>query len=197
MLAALLLSLSLPTAAAAEASWAVGPTVDTIVLPGRYPSKYAPDAQSAGGFESLRGDTSLGVRGVIRPSDYNRFGARARYGFGAEGYRNATFSLEYDRYLLDQNGFYVAGGGGLGAGTLRFKSASDHILKMTTYLFRAQTGAGYTLDGYGGEVAFNYTVVVPGVQTLVGPGGGESEVKGGYYGQFGVEATAFFGPLRR
>lgn len=203
MMFALLAALLTPSALADNGPymWGVGPSLGTIVYPGRFPAPFSKVENAAGEkatltLDKVKGDIDVGARGALYLDKYNRLGAHAGLGFGGGGYRAAEFTAGYDFVALDKSqiGTFIGVGGGFG--TMRFDTEDVGRLHFSTYLLRAQLGALYRDKVRAYEVDFF------GQLALTGPKEFENyasdlteEATGGFYGHFGLEATCYFGDL--
>ena len=177
--------------------WGVGPSVGTIVYPGRFPAWFPKDTEDDDGVDRLEkvgGDVTLGGRGTLYLDKSNRLGGRVGLGLGGGGYQSLSFTAEYEVLPYTQDSFSAFLGLGGGFGTMRFRPESDDLLHFATYILRGQAGAlirdkvrAYELDLFA---QFNF----PGIQDFTAAGADEGErVKGGFYAYLGLEGTVYFG----
>ncbi|MCB9778015.1 MAG: hypothetical protein H6742_05585 [Alphaproteobacteria bacterium] len=175
--------------------WGVGPSLGTIVYPGRFPSKL-PDAYNE--LEGqVRGDGILGVHGVLYIDGENRIGSHLDLGLG-KGFNSIAWTLEYERILVRGNGIHVFGGGGLGFGSYTLTDVEEPkigSLTTPTYEVRAQFGALYKQKTTAEELAFFVKVPLNGNPTFTPAGGGErvDAEGGGNWFHVGLQATVYFG----
>ena len=135
--------------------WGVGPSIGTIVVPGRYPlalpskinnydfidegpragaddgdnKNRDTDAQGDPRFTSIervRDDLRLGFEGFYGIDRDNRVGAGVGTAFG-RGYSDLWFTFNYDRVVITKHPFNVIVGAGAGFGTTRFKGTNEEI----------------------------------------------------------------------
>lgn len=201
MMLPLLLALAgSPTADAAKNQgpimYGVGPVISTIALPARYPSAFPEDADGRVG--SVRGDLGVAIRGQAYLDRQWRGAARLKFGFGSETWRDTQFTLEIDKKLVGASGFRLLGGGGLGFGTQSFTSdtGGDQELRMGTLILRGQAVGQYRTKTNAYELGFFLVYPHPLIQEYTGGAGNTSEVEGGFYPQFGIEAGMYFGDFK-
>jgi hypothetical protein len=221
MLLPLLLALATPTAVAGNGPfmWGVGPTVSTIAYPGKHPllfpkipddadGKFNRDVNDNGRITSLnevRGDASVGARGVIYLNPDIRAGLRVHaYSFGAD-YGAADFTIEAEKIFFKESKAAAFAGAGIGFGKMTFEGDSDEgvdglknpKLEMSTYLARGQVGGIYRMDKYAIELGLFANLLMPGVVEFTGQSGDQVEIDGvggkGTYWHGGLEATFYFG----
>ncbi len=200
MLPLLLALAASPTAEAANNQgpimWGVGPVVSTIALPARYPSAFPEEAD--GNVGTARGDVGVAIRGQAYLDRTWRGAARLKLGLGSETWRDTQFTLEVDKKLVGSNGFRLLGGGGLGFGSQKFTSetGSGAELTMGTLLVRGQAVGQYRTKTSAYELGFFVVYPHPLIQEYTGAGGNTTEVTGGFYPQFGIEAGVYFGDFK-
>ncbi len=188
-----------PTAEAASKGpimWGVGPVLSTIALPARYPSAVPEEAD--GNVDSVRGDIGIGVRAQAYLDREYRGAARLKMGMAGSAWKDTQFTLEVDKKLIGQSGFRALGGGGLGFGSQRFGSANDgdQELVMGTLIARAHVTGQYRTKTQAYELGFFLVYPHPLIQEYTGNGGNTTEVTGGFYPQFGIEAAVYFGDFQ-
>jgi hypothetical protein len=219
MILSALLALSQPAAALEVKWWGVGPTVGTMAIPGRYPFAFPANAKGVDeeGNEykgdplvnKVRGDISFGARGVLYPTARSRLGARGLIGLGiGDVWTSGQLTLEYDAAVINEDGFQLLLGAGVGAGTERFgggtAEAPDGYLVANYFPLRAQVSTllrdkvrAYEVNLYGtwhivaDQTYFADKTVEDGI-TGADVGG----IPGAVYGGLGIEATVFFGDFR-
>lgn len=191
---ALLLALLTTAPAQAESGpwmWGAGPTLGTIVYPGRFPASL-PDAYGA--LEGqVRGDAITGVHGVLYIDGENRLGSRVDLGFGS-GYTGLAWTIEYERILLRGNGVHVFAGGGLGFGSYSLNDDAVGKLVTPTYEVRGQVGALYKQKTTAEQLEIFVKVPFNGNPTFEAPGAEKVDADGGgNWFHVGLLATVFFG----
>ncbi|MDP2311381.1 MAG: hypothetical protein Q8P41_00635 [Pseudomonadota bacterium] len=211
MLLTLLLSLAQPAAALEVKWWGIGPQVGTMAVPGNYPFAFPDNAKDEANsplVEKIRGDISFGAHGVLYPAAKSRLGARALVGLGTgQSWSSWQFTLEYDGALVNEDGFQLLAGAGIGAGTERFGGtvdAPDGYLVANYFPVRGQVTALLRDRTRAYEISIYGTWHIVADQTYYdfkgadGITGAEADalVPGALYGGFGVEASVFFGDFR-
>lgn len=211
MLLTALLALSQPAAALEVKWWGIGPTVGTMAVPGKYPFAFPDNAKDANNeplVEKVNGDISFGARGVLYPAARSRLGARVLGGVGiGQPWSSGQFTLEYDGAIVNEDGFQLLAGAGIGAGFERFGGVDtkpNGYLLTNYFPLRAQLSALLRDRTRAYEVSIYGTWHVVADQTYFdikgadGITGAESDaiVPGALYGGFGIEATVFFGDFR-
>ncbi len=191
MLALILAAL---TAAPAHADsgpwmWGVGPTLGTIVYPGRFPA-------SLGDYPALegkvRGDVITGAHGVVYLDGSNRLGSHVDLGIGS-GYTSAAWTLEYERILVRGGGIHVFAGGGLGFGSYTLKDDAGK-LHTPTYELRGQVGALYKQKQTAEELSVFVKLPFNGNPTYTPTGGTKADAtNAGNWFHVGLQATVYFG----
>ncbi len=215
MLLTTLLALAQPAAAIELKWWGVGPTVGTMAVPGRYPFAFpenAKDVDNVPLVEKVRGDMSFGAHAVLYPAAKSRLGARALVGLGiGQPWTSGQITIEYDGALVNEDGFQLLAGAGIGAGTERFGGTAaepDGYLVANYFPVRGQISAllrdrvrAYEISLYGTwHIVADQTYYAE--KGAVGKTGadsvsnGEAVVPGALYGGFGVEASVYFGDFR-
>lgn len=194
MLALLLAAIAIAPAEAADSGpwmWGVGPTLGTIVYPGRFPAS-VPDAYGALDGK-VRGDVMTGVHGVLYIDGDNRLGSRVDLGLGS-GYTGLAWSLEYERILLRGGGVHLFAGGGLGFGSYSIKDEAIGKLHTPTYEVRAQVGALYKQKSTAEQLEIFVKLPFNGNPTFTAPGAEKVDAEGGgNWFHVGLMATVYFG----
>ncbi len=195
---ALLLTALLAAPAQAESGpwmWGVGPTLGTIVYPGRFPAELnAYDSALEG---QVRGDVITGAHGVFYIDGQNRLGSHVDLGFG-KGFNSVAWTLEYERIFVRGNGIHVFGGGGLGFGSYTIKDVDDRAsvgkVNTPTYEIRAQVGALYKQKQTAEELSFFVKLPFNGNPRATADDGTKSDINnGGNWFHVGLQATVYFG----
>ena len=203
----LLLSTLLPSVAEAKSGpymWGVGPTVNTIVLPGRHPVGVPKavkvendDGKLVNPLDETKTDIGLGVRGVMYMKRTQRFGAHAWYSMGEGNYRSPNLVVTYDFAGEADNGMTVIGGLGGGFGKQKWDTSGVGELSMATYILRAQGAFNYRTKANCYEFGAFVNLNLPGVQTWDEDDKDDDvTVRGGFYPTVGIEGTVFFGDFR-
>ena len=195
----LLLGLALSSTAHAASDlappmWGVGPTLSTMLIPGRFPStlprlksdETAPKDLLAENektlsdeyFSQVRGDAAIGVRGLIYANKTWRGAVRGQIGFGSN-YTSRQLSLEVDKSFFSEGRMSAFLGGGIGIGGMTFKTddtpATDAepdpieynaYYKAQTFPLRVHAGGDYRLNHYMIELSLFAQLPLPGNQTL-------------------------------
>lgn len=215
------LALTASTAEAKPYMWGVGGSVNTMVLPGGFPSTPArvkkvegevPDGASlytadngalqAPYFNDVRGDVGLGVRGLFYLNGEWRGRASGQMGFG-ENYRSGVVSLGIDKILAGESGAFAFAGGELGLGSQRFESAEDSaVVRASTFPLRFNVGGYYKINKKNAiELSLFAAAPLPMVQTLTTDAGDEFDVGVGFnpllYSNFGVEMSYYWGDFSK
>jgi hypothetical protein len=127
--------------------WGVGPSLSTIAWPGAYPNQFPRatgdnDPSPRDNLEAVKGDLSIGGRGLLYLKNKQRLGARLNLGFG-NGYNATTFTIEYEQSILREDNINVFVGGGIGVGRLKFAQGENGTLSTNTYNTRLQVAATF------------------------------------------------------
>lgn len=207
---ALLSALVAPAAALDVKWWGIGPTLGTIAVPGDYPVLLPANAEDANGdplIQKVRGDLSFGAHGVLYPTARGRLGARALMGVGFDKpWLSGQFTVEYDLAMINESGFQLMIGAGVGAGVERFSGnfeAENAYFVANYFPVRAQVTAllrdrprAYEVDIYGAwHIIADQTYFAN--ESSDGIRGSDlAVVPGGLYLKLGVELTVFFGDFR-
>lgn len=143
--------------------WGVGPSIGTIVVPGRYPLQFpskinnydfideGPRAGDEDGeepkrdllngeprftsMERVRDDLRLGVEGFYGINKDHRVGAGVGTAFG-RGYSDLWFTFNYDNVIVSEQPFNVVAGIGAGFGSMKFKGSNEEINGFEDELLR-------------------------------------------------------------
>ncbi|NOY28282.1 MAG: hypothetical protein GXP62_20675 [Oligoflexia bacterium] len=204
--------------------WGVGPTLGTIVYPGRFPLS-VPDAYSQ--LEGkVRGDVIFGGHGVLYIDGENRLGTHVDIGAAAD-YNSVDWTLEYERIFVRGSGVHLFGGGGLGFGSYTLKdqdgvnastgngngngngttttgtgsapgsTLDDGKLRTPTYQVRLQVGALYKQTQTAEELSIFVKVPLNGNPTWTPAGGTRVDAEGGgNWFHVGLQATVYFGDFK-
>lgn len=190
-LAALLLSA--PSQAATEGPWmwGVGPTIGTIVYPGRFPISVPTEYSELDGM--VRGDVILGLHGVMYLNGDHRLGTHLDAGI-ARGFSSIGWTLEYERIFLRDSGVHLFGGGGLGFGSYKLTDEELGTLRTPTYELRAQVGALYKQKVTAEELIIFAKLPLNGNPTFTDLDGEKVDAEGGgNWLHFGLQATVYYG----
>jgi hypothetical protein len=215
------LALTATTAEAKPYMWGVGGSVNTMVLPGGFPSTWsrakkidgevpaeaAPYTAENGALQSphfndVRGDVGIGARGLFYLNGQWRGRASGQLGFG-DNYRSSMVSLGADKIIAGESGAFVFVGGELGLGTQKFSSAEDSAyLKSSTFPLRANFGGYYKVNQKNViELTVFVAAPLPMVQLLTTDAGDEVEMGVGLnplqYANIGLEASYYFGDFSK
>jgi hypothetical protein len=215
------LALTASTADAKPYMWGVGGSVNTMILPGGFPSTWSrakkvdgefPDAAapyindkgalSGPHFNDVRGDVGVGIRGLFYLNGQWRGRASGQFGFGEE-YRSNTVSLGLDKILAGESGAFAFAGGELGLGNQKFTSAEDGaVMKASTFPLRANFGGYYKINKKNAiELSLFVAAPLPMLQLLNTDDGEEVEMGVGLnplqYGNFGVEFSYYWGDFSK
>ena len=212
----LALALAANTAEAKPYMWGVGGSVNTMLLPGGYPSTWSKVKKVDGEtpnlspytnekgyltsphFNDVRGDIGVGARGLFYLNGTWRGRASGQLAFG-ENFRNSQLMLGVDKVLGGESGAFAFMGGELGFGSQKFSSAEDSaVLKTSTFPLRAHLGGYYKINQKNAiELSLFVAAPLPMLQTLETDGGEEHEMGVGLnplqYANFGLEASYYFG----
>lgn len=193
MLALLLAALTAAPAEAAEGPWmwGVGPSLGTIVWPGRFPASL-PDAYAPLDGK-VRMDGILSAHGVMYIDGNNRLGSHLDFGV-AGGFNSIAWTLEYERILLRGNGIHLFAGGGGGFGSYTLKEDGVGKLTTPTYELRAQAGALYKQKTTAEELSVFLKLPFNGNPTWTPDGGDKTDAEGGgNWFHLGLQLTMYFG----
>ncbi|RME20115.1 MAG: hypothetical protein D6798_21215 [Deltaproteobacteria bacterium] len=169
--------------------WGVGPTLGTIVYPGRFPAALGDYPNLEG---RVRGDVITGGHLVAYIDGENRLGSHVDLGFGS-GYTSAAWTLEYERILMRGSGIHVFAGGGLGFGTYTLRDDAGK-LNTPTYELRGQVGALYKQKQTAEELSLFVKLPINGNPTYTPEGGTkEDATNAGNWFHIGLMATVYFG----
>ena len=194
----LLLALSGSDALAAKSEddgpwmWGVGPTVGTIVYPGRFPAKLP---AALDGLGDVNGDVKLGGHGMVYLDAQNRLGTHVDFGLG-KGFSSIAWTLEYERVLVRGGGFHVFAGAGGGFGKYKFSNDTVGTLKVPTYEIRGQLGAMYKQHRTAEELSIFLKVPFNGNPTFTDLDGVDSDSNGGNLLHLGMELTVYYGDFK-
>ena len=196
-----LLSLLSTAQAGGPYMWGVGPTVNTIVVPGQHPAgfpKATKDADKKPLLDKTGADMGIGGHGVLYMSKTLRFGSHLWYTFGNGGYRSPNWTLDLDFAGKDMSGVGLLAGAGLGLGHQRWATSGEGELKMATYILRGQAAVNYRTKQNMFELALWVNLNIPGRQKWTPAGGQTEELAGGWppYPTLGLEATVYFGDFK-
>jgi hypothetical protein len=211
------LALTAGTADAGPYMWGVGPSLSTMVMPGEHPLSWpvakkidgdrpavAPYGKNDSGrisepyFEKVRGDVSVGAKGLFYLNKDWRGVAHGQFGFGSN-YRSSQFSLGVDKIIGGESGAFAFVGGGLGVGSMRWESTQDSAkLKVQNFPLKAQFGGYYKINGKSAvELSIFAQLPMPSIQTLTTDDGTEIDMGVGLnplaFTHFGLELTGYFG----
>lgn len=174
--------------------WGVGPTVGTVVYPGRFPAA-VPDAYAELDGK-VRGDVILGGHGVIYIDGDNRLGSHVDLGL-ASGYNSVAWTIEYERIFVRGSGIHVFAGGGLGFGSYTLKDEDLGKLRTPTYELRAQAGALYKQDFTAEELTIFVKLPFNGNPVFTPTGGDKVDAEGGgNWFHIGLQGTVYFGDFK-
>lgn len=195
MIPLLALLLSAPgQAASGPWMWGVGPTVGTIVYPGRFPASI-PDAYPELDGK-VRGDVIIGAHGVMYIDGDNRLGSHVDLGF-AGGYSSVAWTLEYERIFVRGNGIHLFGGGGLGFGSYSLSDEDLGRLRTPTYELRAQVGGLYKQKQTAEELSIFVKLPFNGNPVFTPEGGDKVDAEaGGNWFHVGLQGTVYFGDFK-
>jgi len=172
--------------------WGVGPTLGTIVYPGRFPASI-PAAYQPEFDGKVRGDAIVGLHGVMYIDGDNRLGSHLDLGF-AKGYSSQAITFEYERIFVRGSGVQLFGGGGLGFGSYTLTDDALGKLHTPTYEIRAQLGALYKQSSTAEELSIFLKVPLNGNPTFTPTGGTKVDAEGGgNWFHVGLQATVYFG----
>jgi len=214
------LALTANTADAKPYMWGVGGSVNTMVLPGGFPSTWSKAKKVDGEtpdlgeytndkgyltsphFNDVRGDVGVGARGLFYLNGQWRGRASGQLGFG-EDYRSGTLTLGVDKIVGGESGAFAFIGGELGLGSQKFSSAEDSAeLKVSTFPLQMQAGGYYKINQKNAiELSLFVRAPLPMVQMLETDAGDEHEMGVGLnplqYANFGVEMSYYFGDFSK
>ncbi len=199
-----LLSAPMANAASGPYMWGIGPTVNTIVLPGEHPVGFPKDTRikddegrNQALLDKTLGDVGFGVHGVLYMKKAQRISTHGWFSTGAGQYRSPNFTFEYDFVGQASSGVTLLAGLGAGLGAQRWTTETAGTLKMNHYILRAQGAANYRSKKNCYEIGAFLNWFLPGRQLWDEVGAtAEKRVKGGFYPTFGVEGTVFFGDFK-
>ena len=214
------LALTAGTADAGPYMWGVGPSISTMVMPGEHPLSWpvakkvdgerpaiAPYGNNDSGklsepyFEKVRGDVSLGAKGLFYLNKDWRGVAHGQLGFGSN-YRSSQLSLGIDKIIGGESGAFAFVGGGLGVGSMKWDSTQDSAeLKVKHFPLKGQVGGYYKINGKSAiELSIFAQLPMPSLQTLTTDDGTEIDMGVGLnplaFTHFGVELTGYFGDFK-
>jgi len=166
MLASLLL-LALPAQALELRFWGVGPTLGTMVMPGKYPLALPDAAQTevngkdVDKVQRVQGDLEIGAKGVLYPGPGGRLTGRLAHTFGTNGFSRNEITFGYDKVIYREGkDFQFLVGGATGYGSENFPQREDGPgrLDLGYYPLRANADALLRLGKYAAEVGLDGTV---------------------------------------
>jgi len=206
MILALLLA-STPAHALDLRWWGVGPTVETMVIPTKYPSAFPAVVRTDGDttlVDKVRGDVEVGAHAILYPGTAGRIWGIGTIGFGTSGWIQPELTIGYDGVMVKDSEFQLLLGVGLGAGHERYNNKEDGTFLRANYfpvrvnldaLLRDKSRA-YELGLWGTYhiVAAQEYCDKDGGNCLAGKG--DADVAGALYAALGVEATLYFGDFR-
>ena len=175
--------------------WGIGPTVSTMVLPGSHPFEF-PDAVESAGFKKTGGDIGFGLHGVLHMRKHQRFGTRAWYHVGDNGYSAANATVDFDFVGTSANNVHVLGGLGAGFGSQSWAKETGAEFRMNTFIIRAQSSVGFRSRKNCYQIGAFINVHVPGDQTITRTNGSQTDVPFAVYPSLGLEFTTFFGDFK-
>ncbi len=197
----LLAALLLPTAEAGNKPymWGVGPTINTIAVPGRFPLGFP--SETDGTLTKTKNDLGVGAHGVLYLEGGKRIGAHLTAGFG-ENFNSLALTAEYEAKIVGSDGFVLYSGIGGGFGNLSFDAESGtETLRSPTYIVRGNVGAYYRDGTRCYEISPFAQIVIPGRQEFTNAAGNTEEISSGFtilggYSHIGIEATVYFGDFK-
>jgi hypothetical protein len=215
------LALTASTADAKPYMWGTGGSVNTMILPGGYPSSWAQAKRTDGQvpnlapytnakgrltephFNEVRGDIGVGARGLMWIHGTWRGRASGQLGFGSD-YRSGQVVLGIDKIIGGESGAsLLVGGDFLGIGFQRFSSAEDGAeLSASTFPLRGHVGLMYKIDKQNAiELSPFVALPLPMQQVLTTDAGEEHEMGIGLnpfqYGNIGIELSYYWGDFSK
>jgi len=194
---ALLGALTTPVAHASQTPymWGIGPTVNTIVLPGNHPFEF-PDVVKSAGFKTTGGDVGFGLHGVLHMRKNQRFGTHMWYHVGDNGYSSPNMTLDYDFIGTSANNVHILAGLGVGFGSQSWLKDNGAEFRMNTFIARAQASVGFRSKRNCYQIGAFMNLYVPGDQTINRTNGTQTDVPFAIYPTLGLEFTTFFGDFK-
>ncbi len=215
------LALSASTADAKPYMWGAGGTVNTMILPGGYPSTWAKAKRVDGEvpdlapytndkgyltdpyFNDVRGDVGVGARGLFYIDGTWRARATAQMAFGGD-YRSGQLGLGVDKIMGGESGASLfLGADVLGIGFQKYSSAEDGAtLRVSTFPIRVHGGVMYKINKKNAiELAPFVAAPLPMVQVLTTDAGEEHEMGIGLnpfqYAHLGIELSYYYGDFSK
>ncbi|MBO84628.1 MAG: hypothetical protein CL927_04665 [Deltaproteobacteria bacterium] len=215
------LALSATTADAKPYMWGAGGSVNTMILPGGYPSTWAKAKRvdgtipnlapytndngslAAPHFNEVRGDLGVGARGLFYINGTWRGRASGQMAFGSD-YRGGHLVMGIDKIVGGESGAsLLVGGDFLGIGFQRFSSAEDGAeLRASTFPVRGHLGLMYKINKTSAiELSPFVALPLPLRQMLTTDAGEEHEMGVGLnplqYGSIGIELSYYYGDFSK
>ena len=194
------LALSATTADAKPYMWGAGGSVNTMILPGGYPSTWAKAKRQDGTIPNLAPYTN--DKGSLAAPHFNE--VRGDIGIGGRGlfYINGTWRGRASGQLAFGND-YRGGQLVMGIGYQRFSSAEDSAeLRASTFPLRAHLGLMYKVNKTSAiELSPFVAVPLPMRQVLTTDSGEEHDMGVGLnpfqYGSIGIELSYYYGDFSK